>query len=219
MALFNALLSPSPLLDQVPLQRALTRKKKISLLRETSLFLIKGRRSIQQVVLFSTNVLVVYFIRIHPFLRIRLLPFSPFSFTYLFMLRNWILRVWIKILHVFIYIYIPVSTILRESSCDIVERVNEVEWKFPSNHEWYPINRIEDRLDPINRSKKRVRVLPRILPTRRTSNQVCNSETVAALRAEGGETEWESQRWQEMPTYGNVLASPPRNKETKREEA
>lgn len=219
MALFNALLSPSPLLDQVPLQRALTRKKKISLLRETSLFLIKGRRSIQQVVLFSTNVLVVYFIRIHPFLRIRLLPFSPFSFTCIyscFEIESYVCE--LKYC-TYLYIYIPVSTILRESSCDIVEQVNEVEWKFPSNHEWYPINRIEDRLDPINRSKKRVRVLPRILPTRRTSNQVCNSETVAALRAEGGETEWESQRWQEMPTYGNVLASPPRNKETKREEA
>lgn len=217
MALFNALLSPSPLLDQVPLQRALTRKKKISLLRETSLFLIKGRRSIQQVVLFSfLSYISSEFIRFSVYASYL---FPLFFHVYLFMLRNWILRVWIKILHVFIYIYIPVSTILRESTCDIVERVNEVEWKFPSNHEWYPINRIEDRLDPINRSKKRVRVLPRILPTRRTSNQVCNSETVAALRAEGGETEWESQRWQEMPTYGNVLASPPRNKETKREEA
>lgn len=73
---------------------------------------------------------------------------------------------WLKYCtYIYIYIY-GFYDIIRESSCDIVERVNEVEWKFPSNHEWYPINRIEDRLDPINRSKKRVRVLPRILPTR-----------------------------------------------------
>ena len=68
-------------------QRALTtRKKKISLLRETSRFLIKGSRSIQQVVLFSTNVLV-HFIRIHPVLRIFLLSFFlPFFFSRVFII-------------------------------------------------------------------------------------------------------------------------------------
>lgn len=168
MALFNALLPPSPRASTPRRrdQRALTtRKKKISLLRETSRFLIKGSRSIQQVVLFSTNVLV-HFIRIHPVLRISLLSFFlPFFFhVYLSSFNLTCVNV-IKILHTHIYIY-SFYDIIRESSCDIVERVNEVEWKFPSNHEWYPINRIEDRLDPINRSKKRVRVLPRILPTR-----------------------------------------------------
>lgn len=99
-------------------QRALTtRKKKISLLRETSRFLIKGSRSIQQVVLFSTNVLLVHFIRIHPVLRISLLSFFlPFFFhVYLSSFNLTCVNV-IKILHVCIYIYIYiVSTILYEN--------------------------------------------------------------------------------------------------------
>lgn len=44
-----------------------------------------------------------------------------------------------------------------------------------------------------------------------TLNQVCNSETVL----EEGER-LQSQRWQEMSPYGNVLASPLHNKETKK---
>lgn len=120
MALFNALLPPSPRASTPRRrdQRALTtRKKKISLLRETSRFLIKGSRSIQQVVLFSTNVLLVHFIRIHPVLRISLLSFFlPFFFhVYLSSFNLTCVNV-IKILHVCIYIYIYiVSTILYEN--------------------------------------------------------------------------------------------------------
>lgn len=130
MALFNALLPPSPRASTPRRrdQRALTtRKKKISLLRETSRFLIKGSRSIQQVVLFSTNVLLVHFIRIHPVLRISLLSFFlPFFFhVYLSSFNLTCVNV-IKILHTHIYIY-SFYDIIRESSCDIVERVNEVE--------------------------------------------------------------------------------------------
>lgn len=123
MALFNALLSPSPLLDQVPLQRALTRKKGISLLRETSLFLIKGRRSIQQVVLFSTNVLVVYFIRIHPFLRIRLLPFSPFSFTCIYSCFE--IESYVCELKYCTYLYIYISQFLRYYENQVATSLNE----------------------------------------------------------------------------------------------
>lgn len=118
MALFNALLPPSPRASTPRRrdQRALTtRKKKISLLRETSRFLIKGSRSIQQVVLFSTNVLLVHFIRIHPVLRISLLSFFlPFFFhVYLSSFNLTCVNV-IKILHIYIYIYM-VSTILYEN--------------------------------------------------------------------------------------------------------
>lgn len=115
MALFNALLPPSPRASTPRRrdQRALTtRKKKISLLRETSRFLIKGSRSIQQVVLFSTNVLV-HFIRIHPVLRISL---SSFFFFHVYLFHHpSILHVWMWLkycTHTYIYI---VSTILYEN--------------------------------------------------------------------------------------------------------